>query len=167
MWNVRGGGDAADPAHSGRRYLWHKRLVLVWPLDWSVTMHGSVWLLARWRHDQHHIVDCTPVWLSVVDLRQTWSAMSSPLPNPLLFSYFSKDEVRFCSWLVTFMKTRYLNQIWTRNTLSTEVRGLSGVKEDNNRLENKEVTSYNLDDRIWTCDPKPLSDIHVRAYISS
>lgn len=52
---------------------------------------------------------------------------------------------------MTFIKTRYFNQIWTRNTLRTEVRGLSRVKEDN-RLENKEVSSYNLDDRIRTCD---------------
>lgn len=65
------------------------------------------------------------------------------------------------------MKTRYFNQIWTRNTLRTEVRGLSGVKEDNNWLENKEVSSSNLDNRIQTCDPKPLPDIHVRPYISS
>lgn len=65
------------------------------------------------------------------------------------------------------MKTRYLNQIWTRNTLRTEVRGLSRVKEDNNPLENKEVSRYNLDDRIRICDPKLLTDIHVRAYISS
>lgn len=65
------------------------------------------------------------------------------------------------------MKTRYLNQIWTRNTLRTEVRGFSRVKEDNNRLENEEVSRYNLDDSIRTCDPKPLSGIYVRAHISS